>query len=53
MDKYNVNVSAFVTVEIDPAELGEDDDENSLIFRALEEEYPDLRYPSINHFEKR
>lgn len=42
MAKFNVEVQTSVTVEIDLNELSEDEDEHSLIVRAIEENHPEL-----------
>ena len=47
MERYAVNVTATVMVEVDKSELSEDEDYHSLVFRALEENHPDLRNPHI------
>lgn len=52
MDCYSVTVTATVQVRIDPRDLGEDEDEHSLIFRELEEQHPDLRSPTIQSYAK-
>ena len=47
-----VKVQTIVEVEIDPTELSEDENEFDLIVRSVEENYPDLRSPSIIGFER-
>lgn len=52
MERYSVTVTATVEVLIDSRDLSEDEDENSLVYRALEEQHMDLRCPTINSWTK-